>query len=93
MHIFMHVTGQLEFVLTLARAPVQFERKERLINDMFLTFLFCFQEKVDDERSDKDETDESGEEEEEEGGKKDMKKNRPVQNGHTVHNNNHSKTE
>ncbi|TMS10423.1 Ceramide synthase 2 [Larimichthys crocea] len=55
-------------------------------------------EKVDDERSDKDETDESEDEEEEEeeeekGGKKDMKKNGPVQNGHTVHNNNHSKTE
>uniref|UniRef100_A0A3Q3GWA2 Ceramide synthase 2b n=1 Tax=Labrus bergylta TaxID=56723 RepID=A0A3Q3GWA2_9LABR len=50
-------------------------------------------EKVDDERSDKDETDESGEEEDEEGVKKDTKKNGPVQNGHTVHNNNHSKTE
>lgn len=47
---------------------------------------------MDDERSDKDETDES-EEEEEAGDKKDMKKNGPVQNGHTVHNNNHSKTE
>ncbi|KAA8591662.1 hypothetical protein FQN60_017036, partial [Etheostoma spectabile] len=46
-------------------------------------------EKVDDERSDKDETDES----EEEDDKKDMTKNGPVQNGHTVHNNNHSKTE
>uniref|UniRef100_A0A669BWM5 Ceramide synthase 2 n=1 Tax=Oreochromis niloticus TaxID=8128 RepID=A0A669BWM5_ORENI len=51
-------------------------------------------EKVDDERSDKDETDESEEEEEEEAGeKKHMKKNGPVQNGHTVHNNNHSKRE
>lgn len=48
---------------------------------------------MDDERSDKDETDESEEEEEEEENKKDMKKNGPVQNGHTVHNNNHSKTE
>lgn len=47
---------------------------------------------MDDERSDKDETDDSDDEEEEEG-KKDMKKNGPVQNGHTVHNNNHSKTE
>ena len=46
---------------------------------------------MDDERSDKDETDES--EEEEEQAKKDMRKNGPVQNGHTVHNNNHSKTE
>lgn len=52
-------------------------------------------EKVDDERSDKDETDESEEEEkeEEEEVKKDMKKNGPVQNGYTVYNNNHSKTE
>ncbi|GAA6220614.1 ceramide synthase 2-like [Lates japonicus] len=51
-------------------------------------------EKVDDERSDKDETDESEEEEEEKAeDKKDMKKNGPVLNGHTVHNNNHSKTE
>lgn len=51
---------------------------------------FLFQEKVDDERSDKDETDESEEEEEDE---KNAKKNGPVQNGHAVHNNNHSKTE
>uniref|UniRef100_A0A3Q3X755 Uncharacterized protein n=1 Tax=Mola mola TaxID=94237 RepID=A0A3Q3X755_MOLML len=50
-------------------------------------------EKVDDERSDKEETDESEEEEEDEEGKRNMKKNKPVQNGHTVHNNNHSKTE
>uniref|UniRef100_A0A7N6A994 Ceramide synthase 2b n=1 Tax=Anabas testudineus TaxID=64144 RepID=A0A7N6A994_ANATE len=51
-------------------------------------------EKVDDDRSDKDETDESEEEEEDETeDKKDMKKNGPVQNGHAVHNNNHSKTE
>lgn len=56
-----------------------------------LSFFFFPQEKVDDERSDKDETDESEEEEEEV--KKDMKKNGPVQNGHAVHNNNHSKTE
>uniref|UniRef100_G3PD01 Ceramide synthase 2b n=1 Tax=Gasterosteus aculeatus aculeatus TaxID=481459 RepID=G3PD01_GASAC len=49
-------------------------------------------EKVDDERSDRDETDESEEGEEEED-TKEMKKNGPVQNGHTVHNNNHSKTE
>lgn len=50
---------------------------------------------MDDERSDKDETDESEEEEkeEEEEVKKDMKKNGPVQNGYTVYNNNHSKTE
>lgn len=47
---------------------------------------------MDDDRSDKDETDESEEEEDEED-KKDMKKNGPVQNGHIVHNNNHSKTE
>lgn len=47
---------------------------------------------MDDERSDKDETDESEEEEAEEAGeKKHMKKNGPVQNGHTVHNNNHRK--
>uniref|UniRef100_A0A3Q0RGR7 Ceramide synthase 2 n=1 Tax=Amphilophus citrinellus TaxID=61819 RepID=A0A3Q0RGR7_AMPCI len=47
---------------------------------------------MDDDRSDKDETDESEEEEEEEAGaKKHMKKNGPVQNGHAVHNNNHSK--
>lgn len=46
---------------------------------------------MDDERSDKDETDES--EEEEEQAKKDTRKNGPVQNGHTVHNNNHSKIE
>lgn len=45
---------------------------------------------MDDERSDKDETDDSEEEEEDE---KNTKKNGPVQNGHTVHNNNHSKTE
>lgn len=58
------------------------------------TLLHVFQEKVDDDRSDKDETDESEEEEEEEAGeKKHMKKNGPVQNGHTVHNNNHSKRE
>lgn len=48
---------------------------------------------MDDERSDKDETDESEEEEEDEEDKKNTKKNGPVQNGHTVHNNNHSKTE
>lgn len=52
---------------------------------------------MDDDRSDKDETDESGEEEEEEedeaDDKTDMKKNGPVQNGHTVYNNNHSKAE
>lgn len=56
-------------------------------------FLFFFQEKVDDDRSDKDETDESEEEEEEGEDKKHAKKNGPVQNGHAVHNNNHSKTE
>ncbi|XP_029959235.1 ceramide synthase 2-like isoform X1 [Salarias fasciatus] len=53
-------------------------------------------EKVDDERSDKDETDESEEEEEEEEqaeDKKHTKKNGPMLNGHSVHNNNHSKTE
>uniref|UniRef100_A0A3Q3J283 Ceramide synthase 2b n=1 Tax=Monopterus albus TaxID=43700 RepID=A0A3Q3J283_MONAL len=44
--------------------------------------------KVNDDRSDKDETDDSEEEEEEE-----KMKNGPLQNGHTVHNNNHSKTE
>lgn len=56
--------------------------------------LTLSQEKVDDDRSDKDETDESEEEEEDETeDKKDMKKNGPVQNGHAVHNNNHSKTE
>lgn len=60
----------------------------------FSHILFSFQEKVDDERSDKDETDESEEEEEGEAeDKKDRKKNGPVQNGHAVHNNNHSKTE
>ena len=54
-----------------------------------MSLLFILQEKVDDERSDKDETDES---EEEEMGGGDMKKcNGPVQNGHAVHNNNHSK--
>lgn len=57
-----------------------------------LTCFVVFQEKVDDERSDRDETDESEEGEEEED-TKEMKKNGPVQNGHTVHNNNHSKTE
>lgn len=48
---------------------------------------------MDDERSDKDETDES--EDEDVGGedKSSVKKNGPVQNGHAVHNNNHSKTE
>ncbi|KAI9533240.1 Ceramide synthase 2 [Dissostichus eleginoides] len=61
-----------------------------LIIRMAIRFL-THNEKVDDERSDKDETDES--EEEEEQAKKDMRKNGPVQNGHTVHNNNHSKTE
>lgn len=53
-------------------------------------------EKVDDERSDKDETDSSEDEEDEvDAEKKHLKKNGPVQNGHTVHNNNHnhSKTE
>lgn len=48
---------------------------------------------MDDDRSDKDETDESEEEEEEAGNKQHGKKNGPMQNGHTVHNNNHSKTE
>lgn len=48
---------------------------------------------MDDERSDKDETDESDEEGEEEDVKKDLTKNGPLQNGHAVHNNNHSKTE
>lgn len=49
---------------------------------------------MDDARSDKDETDESEEDEEVDGeGKSSMKKNGPVQNGHAVHNNNHSKTE
>lgn len=48
---------------------------------------------MDDERSDKDETDES--EDEDVGGEEtsSVKKNGPVQNGYTVHNNNHSKTE
>lgn len=46
---------------------------------------------MDDERSDKDETDES--EDEEEDNKANAKKNGPVQNGHPVYNNNHSKTE
>lgn len=46
---------------------------------------------MDDERSDKDETDES--EDEEEDNKANTKKNGPVQNGHLVYNNNHSKTE
>lgn len=46
---------------------------------------------MDDERSDKDETDASEEEEQDE--KKEMKKNGPVPNGHTVQNNNHSKME
>lgn len=53
---------------------------------------FSLQEKVDDERSDKDETDES-EDEEDKDDKINTKKNGPVQNGHTVYNNNHSKTE
>uniref|UniRef100_A0A3P9M0T7 Ceramide synthase 2b n=1 Tax=Oryzias latipes TaxID=8090 RepID=A0A3P9M0T7_ORYLA len=48
---------------------------------------------IDDERSDKDETDESEEEEEEAKDKKHSRKNGPMQNGHTVHNNNHRKTE
>ncbi|KAI4811659.1 hypothetical protein KUCAC02_014536 [Chaenocephalus aceratus] len=61
-----------------------------LIIRMAIRFL-THNEKVDDERSDKDETDES--EEEEEQAKKDTRKNGPVQNGHTVHNNNHSKIE
>lgn len=85
--------------MTQARVPVQFEQKDSLM-DVFLNILeflknllFFFQEKVDDERSDKDETDESEEEEEDEEDKKNTKKNGPVQNGHTVHNNNHSKTE
>lgn len=86
--------------MTQARVPVQFEQKVDLM-DVFLNILefkkknllFFFQEKVDDERSDKDETDESEEEEEDEEDKKNTKKNGPVQNGHTVHNNNHSKTE
>uniref|UniRef100_A0AAY5L006 Ceramide synthase 2 n=2 Tax=Esox lucius TaxID=8010 RepID=A0AAY5L006_ESOLU len=46
-------------------------------------------EKVDDERSDKEETDESGDELEE----KEEVKNGLVQNGYTIHNNNHRKTE
>ncbi|KAG5264413.1 hypothetical protein AALO_G00253520 [Alosa alosa] len=45
---------------------------------------------VEDERSDKDETDESEDEEEEKDGKT---KNGPVQNGHSVLNNNHRKTD
>ncbi|XP_028837548.1 ceramide synthase 2-like isoform X2 [Denticeps clupeoides] len=45
-------------------------------------------ETVEDERSDKEETDDSAEEEE-----GDLKKNGPVQNGHVTHNNNHCKTE
>lgn len=45
---------------------------------------------MDDERSDKDETDES---EDEEDNKANARRNGPVQNGHPVYNNNHSKTE
>lgn len=76
----------------------RFERKASVIYEVLLsTFLSSHfssfsQEKVDDERSDKDETDES-EEEEEEQDKKAVTKNGPMQNGHAVHNNNHSKTE
>lgn len=43
---------------------------------------------VEDERSDKDETDDSEDEEEE---KERKTKNGPLQNGHVLHNNNHSK--
>ncbi|XP_055067818.1 ceramide synthase 2 [Misgurnus anguillicaudatus] len=47
---------------------------------------------VEDERSDKDETDESGEEDGEmKNGE--LKKNGPMKNGHATYNNNHSKTE
>lgn len=47
---------------------------------------------VEDERSDKDETDESGEEDGEmKNGE--IKKNGPMKNGHATYNNNHSKTE
>lgn len=47
---------------------------------------------VEDERSDKDETDESGEEDGEmKNGE--IKKNGPMKNGHATFNNNHSKTE
>lgn len=59
----------------------------------FYVCVFYFQEKVDDERSDKDETDESEEEEEEVKDKNHSRKNGPMQNGHTIHNNNHRKTE
>jgi len=63
-----------------------------LIIRMAVRFLSS-NEKVEDERSDKDETDDSEEEEEEESLKK--KKNGPVMNGHGAnnHNSNHHKTD
>ncbi|XP_023685818.1 ceramide synthase 2-like isoform X2 [Paramormyrops kingsleyae] len=48
---------------------------------------------VEDERSDREETDESGDEDEKDGENCKVKKNGPVLNGHPVLNNNHHKAE
>lgn len=48
---------------------------------------------MEDERSDREETDESGDEDEKEGGSCKVKKNGPVLNGHPVLNNNHHKAD
>lgn len=63
-----------------------------LIIRMAVRFL-TNNEVVQDERSDKEETDESEEEEENDEKRQEARKNGPVLNGHTMHNNNHRKTE